>query len=228
VNTETNEKTLTETAIDAANNSNFGRRKFIFGAGLTAAAVALAACAGDDKNDVNAGGGDDEGGDIPAGDLDILAFATGLELLAVGTYQAALDAATSGALGDIPPAGAEFVQTALNQHQEIADALNGVLTGAGREEVTEANADVKAAVVDPAFAAAKNFGDAANLARTLEIAASATYLKAVQSQLTAKPIIRTAAGIQSTGQQRVAILNYVLGDYPIPDTFQKTDAAIAP
>ena len=227
MNTETSEKTLTETAINAAHNTNFGRRKFIFGAGLTAAAVALAACAGDDNNDVNAGD-DDEGGDIPAGDLDILAFATGLELLAVGTYQAALDAATSGALGDIPPAGAEFVQTALNQHQEIADALNGVLTGAGREEVTEANADVKAAVVDPAFAAAKNFGDAAKLARTLEIAASATYLKAVQSQLTAKPIIRTAAGIQSTGQQRVAILNYVLGDYPIPDTFQKTDAAIAP
>ncbi len=225
--TETDEKTLTQTAIDAATNSNFGRRKFIFGAGLTAAAVALAACSGDDDNDVTAGG-DDEGGDIPAGDLDILAFAAGLELLAVGTYQAALDAATSGALGDIPPAGAEFVQTALKQHQEIADALNGVLTGAGREEVTEANADVKAAVVDPAFAAAKNFGDAANLARTLETAASATYLKAVQSQLTAKPIIRTAAGIQATGQQRVAILNYVLGDYPVPDTFQKTDAAIAP
>jgi hypothetical protein len=224
----TTEKTLSETAIEAATENQFGRRKFLFGAGLTAAAVALAACAGDDENDVATGGEGGEGGDIPAGDLDVVAFAAGLELLAVGTYQAALDAAGSGALGEVPPAGAEFVTTAMGQHKEIADALNGVLTSNGREEVTEANADVKAAVVDPAFAAAKNFGDAANLARTLETAAAATYLKAVQSQLQSKDVIRTAAGIQATGQKRVAILNYVLGEYPVPDTFQKTDAAIAP
>lgn len=222
----TQEKNLTDTAIEAATSTNFGRRKFLMGAGLTAAAVALAACSNDDDSDVSSGGGD--GGDIPDGDLDVIAFAAGLELLAVGTYQAALDAASSGALGEIPPAGAEFVQTALNQHQEIADALNGVLSDAGRDEVTTPNAEVKAAVVDPAFAAAKNFGDAANLARTLETAAAATYLKAVQSQLQSDAAIRTAAGIQATGQKRVAILNYVLGDYPVPDTFQKTDAAIAP
>jgi len=230
--TTTNE-TLTETMIQAseAENSRLNRRKFLFGAGLAAGAVALAACAGDDDGDVNAGGdnGDDgDKADVTEGDLDVVAFAAGLEVLAVQTYQAALDAATSGALGEIPDAGAEFVKTALAHHKEYVENFNAVLTGAGREEVTEPNAAVKSSVVDPALAAAKTFGDAAKLARTLETAASATYLKAIQENLEGAGVLRTAGSIQIVNQQRIAILNFVLGTYPVPDVFQKTDAAVAP
>ena len=61
------------------------------------------------------------------------ALAASLEVLAVNTYGAALDAATGGALGEVPPAVAEFVTTAQAHHQAHLDAWNEVLTApAGR------------------------------------------------------------------------------------------------
>ena len=59
-------------------------------------------------------------------------LAASLEVLAVNTYGAALDAATSGALGDVPPAVAEFVTTAQAHHQAHLDALErGPRVGTG-------------------------------------------------------------------------------------------------
>ena len=215
-------------ALDQLSTSAFSRRRFLIGGTAAAGlAVVTAACGSDKKTDAGTTGttAGDAGTD-PSGDLGVAAFAAGLEVLAVGTYKAALDAAVAGKLGDVPAAGAEFVKTAMAHHEEHLAAWNKVLRGAGQPEVTEPNAQLKP-VVDAEFGKAKGFGDAAKLARTLEETAAATYLSAIPG-LKSKDAIKLAASIQATDAKHVAILNFVLGEYPVPDTFAKTDKAAKP
>ncbi len=158
-------------------------------------------------------------------DLKVAGLAAGLEALAVGTYKAALDAAGKGALGDVPPAVGEFVTVAMAQHQAQLDAWNKVLTGAGSTAVTEPNATLKP-TVDAEFAKVTDVAGAAKLALMLEQIASATYLNA-QNVLTDKDAIKLAGSIQIIDAQHAAILLYVLGEYPVPDVFAKTEMAAA-
>jgi len=237
VTQESNNQMDTEpSALDQLSSSAFSRRKFLIGGGVAAGLVVATAACGSDKKSTDAGTTDTTdttagdtattaGGDA-SGDLGVAAFAAGLEVLAVGTYKAALDAAVGGKLGAIPDAGAQFVKTAMSQHQEHLDAWNKVLKGAGKPEVSTPNAQLKP-VVDAEFGKAKTFGDAAKLARTLEETAAATYLSAIPS-LKSKDAIKLAASIQAIDAKHVAILNYVLGEYPVPDVFAKTDMAAKP
>ncbi len=158
-------------------------------------------------------------------DLKVAGLAAGLEVLAVGTYKAALDAAGAGALGDVPPAVGEFVTVAMAHHQAHLDAWNDVLTGAGGKAVTEPNATLKP-TVDAEFAKVTDVGGAAKLALMLEQIAAATYLNA-QNVLTDKDAIQLAGSIQIIDAQHVSILLYVLGEYPVPDVFAKVDMAAA-
>ena len=158
-------------------------------------------------------------------DLKVAQLAAGLEVLAVGTYKAALDAAGAGKLGDVPAAVGEFVTVAMAQHQAHLDAWNKVITGAGQAAVTEPNATLKP-TVDTAFGAVTDVGGAAKLALMLEQIASATYLNA-QNVLTDKDAIMLAGSIQIIDAQHAAVLLYVLGEYPVPDVFAKTDLAAA-
>ena len=158
-------------------------------------------------------------------DLKVAGLAAGLEALAVGTYKAALDAAGSGALGDVPAAVGEFVTVAMAQHQTQLDAWNKVLTGAGSAAVTEPDATLKP-TVDAEFAKVTDVAGAAKLALMLEQIASATYLNA-QNVLTDKDAIKLAGSIQVIDAQHAAILLYVLGQYPVPDVFAKVDMAAA-
>lgn len=158
-------------------------------------------------------------------DLTVANLAAGLEVLAVGTYQAALDAATAGSLGTVPPAVGEFVGTALAHHQAHLDAWNQVITGAGQPEVTEPNATLKP-TVDEQFAAVTDVAGAAKLALMLEEIAAATYLSA-QNVLTDPDAIMLAGSIQIIDAQHAAVLHFVLGEYPVPDTFAQTELAVA-
>jgi Ferritin-like domain len=158
-------------------------------------------------------------------DVKVAGLAASLEVLAVGTYKAALDAAGAGALGEVPPAVAEFVTVAMAQHQAHLDAWNKVLTGAGGAAVTEPNATLKP-TVDAAFAKVTDVTGAATLALMLEQIASATYLNA-QNVLTDKDAIQLAGSIQIIDAQHASILLYVLGQYPVPDVFAKVDMAAA-
>jgi hypothetical protein len=163
-----------------------------------------------------------DGGSV---DLKVAALAASLEVLAVETYKAALDAAGSGGLGDVPPAVGEFVTVAMAQHQEHLDAWNGVLTGAGGEAVSEPNAALKP-TVDAEFATVTDVVGAAQLALMLEQIAAATYFSA-QKVLTDKDAIMLAGSIQVVDAQHVAILLYVLGEYPVPDVFASDEMAAA-
>jgi Ferritin-like domain len=158
-------------------------------------------------------------------DLKIAGLAAGLEALAVGIYKAALDAVGKGSLGEVPPAVGEFVTVAMAQHQAQLEAWNKVLTGAGSAAVTEPDASLKP-TVDAEFAKVTDVAGAATLALKLEQIASATYLNA-QNVLTDKDAIQLAGSIQIIDAQHAAILLYVLGQYPVPDVFAKTDLAAA-
>ena len=204
--------------------AGFGRRQFLVGGGVAAAAAFLLSACGDDEDDASTGGQTDT--TAAAGGVDdakIAEVAAGLEVLAVSTYQGALDAAEANKLGAVPPAVGAYITTALSHHKEHLAAWNGVLKSAGKAEVTQPNATLKP-TVDTAFAAAKDVADVAKLALMLEDIAAQTYLKAIPL-LKSKAAIRTAGEIQIVDQQHAAILLYALGMYPVPEVFQKTDKA---
>lgn len=221
------------TGLAQAGATNTTRRRFLLGAGALAAGTLLAAACGSDNTTKNnasgastAAGGANNG--KLSGDLAIAALAASLENLAVQTYQAGLDAATMGKLGAVPPAVATFAKTAQQQHKDHAAAWNSILTGAGKSAVTGVDKTVQDAVVTPGFANVHNVADLAKFALGLENVAAATYLNGIQNAIKDPGAIKVAASIQPVEMQHAAILNLILGTYPIPDTFAKTDGARGP
>ena len=113
--------------------------------------------------------GDDRGRAAANMDLVLAKTAASLEKLAVDAYGAAGALLTTPAIMD---AATMFA----GHHQMHLDALNGVITGAGADAVTEMNQAVYDALVKPAIDAAKTEADAVNLALALEEAAAQTYV----------------------------------------------------
>ncbi len=218
------------------------RRRFLMGSAGVAGALVLAACGDDDEG--GTGGttttaGDDEttttagddttttagGGDASA-DLEVAAFAAGLEVLAVNTYTAAGQAATEGKLGEVPPAVGEFVTTAMAHHQAALDAWNEVLEAAGEPAVDAPPADLEMTVNDK-FAEVTDIKGAAMLALELEEIAADTYLAAIP-ELMSKDAIALAGSIQPIDMQHMAVLRFALGEYPVPEAFADADMAAKP
>jgi rubrerythrin len=223
----------TADTADLEQKPGFSRRRFLATSAAAGLAVALAACGNDDEqSDVGAGQSSDTtsgSNGAPAAmsaDAGVAKFAAGLEVLAVGTYKAALDAATGGKLGEVPPAVATFVTEAMDHHQSHLNAWNDVLKKAGQPAVTEPDAKLKP-TVDAEFAKVKDVAGAATLALTLENIAAQTYLKAIPS-LKSPDAIKLAGSIQAVDQQHQAILLFALGKYPVPEVFQKTEMAASP
>ena len=84
------------------------------------------------------------------------------------------------------------------------------------------------AVVTPGFANVHNVVDLAKFALGLEDVAAATYLNGIQNAIQDVSAIKVAGSIQPIEMQHSAILHFVLGDYPVPDTFAKIDGARGP
>jgi hypothetical protein len=82
-------------------------------------------------------------------------------------------------------------------------------------------------VLDQRLPGVTDFGTAAKLARDLEEIAAATYQSAIP-KISNPDAVQLAGSIQIIDAQHVAILNYVLGEYPVPDVFAKTDKAATP
>lgn len=211
---QTPETTLDETGLS--------RRRFLITTGtVVASAAVLAACGNDDDKDEDASASNtDPVPDEANSDADIAKVAASLEVLAVNTYKAGLDAATAGKLGAVPPAVATFAKTAMANHQSALDGWNGVLTSAGASAVSTPPSDLKTKV-DEAFAKVTDVTGLAELALLLEQTAADTYLAAVP-KLKDKDAITTAGRLQTIDQEHAAVLLFVLGKYPVPDVFQKT------
>lgn len=156
-------------------------------------------------------------------DVVVAGLAASLENLAVATYGAALKAAGAGKLGAVPPAVATFAKTAMAQHQDHAAAWNSIISRVGYKKITVAN-PVYAKIVDADFAKVTNVAGVAELALTLEGAAAATYLEAIKA-LSTRSAVAIAASIQPVEMQHIAILNFVLGKYPVPESFASATGA---
>jgi hypothetical protein len=210
------------------------RRQFLVGSGVVLGGLALAACSSSSKSSSTTttvtNAPTTAAGSASAkltGDLAIVALAAGLENLAVGTYQAGITAAKAGKLGTVPPAVVNFATTAQSHHTAHAAAWNAVLSRAGKPAVTGVDKTVKTAVVDPAFAKVTDVAGLATLALALENVAAATYLNGI-GLIQGAAGIQTAASIQPVELQHAAILNFVLGQYPVPNAFALTTGARIP
>ena len=207
------------------------RRSFLAGTGVVLGGVALAACGGSDDDPIDEGTGASSsssasasgGGDDAAADRAGLATNASLENLAVFAYDSALKAAPSGKFGKVPPAVATFAMTAMSQHSEHAKAFNAALVNAGGQEFTAPDPALAKPITDM-FTALKDLPGLAKLALTLEQTATQTYTRQA-GEFKSKEALALVATIAPVEHQHAATLLYVLGEYPVPDTFIKTDLA---
>jgi hypothetical protein len=208
------------------------RRGVLLGVAGLAGAGALAAC-GSSKSDSSSSTPSAAPAAMSSskatgytGDLKVVALATALENLAVTAYDGALKRASDGKLGTVPKAVATFVTTARAQHAQHAAAWNNVLTQAGLPAVTGAPLTITAkAVAD--LGKTTSVASVVKLALTLEDAAAQTYTYATANVTDAGGIM-TAATIQPVEAMHAAILNFVLGQYPVPASFIAIDKAVKP
>jgi Ferritin-like domain len=215
---------------DAEHRRGFSRRSFLTRSGLLAAGGLLVASgdAAAASTIPRLAGSRSMRREVVAGttaplDVRVAALAASLENLAVSTYASALSAATAGKLGKVPNAVATFVETAMAQHKDHAAAWNALVSSGGYKPITAPNAAI-AVSIKAAFAKVTDIAGVAKLALTLEDAAAATYLEAI-GVLSGSMAIETAATIQPVEMQHAAILNFVLGQYPVPQAFSLTAGA---
>lgn len=224
-------KTLDEFSANLAEISRkpAARRTFLLGMGGAVALGSIAACSSSKSSSGSSSSASSMGaakGATYTGDLKVVALAAALENLAVTAYQGALTMAGKGQLGTVPPAVATFVQTAMKQHMDHAQAWNGVLSKAGKPPITGAPLTITQGQV-AMLQAAKSVPDVAKLALSLENAAAETYTFATENVTDAGGIM-TAATIQPVETMHAAILSFVLGEYPVPVSFIGTSNAVQP
>lgn len=198
------------------------RRNFLKGglvsAGALGGGVVLAAC-GSTSTTTGAAS------PTPGPDLQVARLAAGLEVLAINTYTGVLTAAGQGHLGAVPPSIAQFITTTKKQHNDHLGAWNGALQQNGVAAVTNPDAALSTQVNQQAQAAiASGLIEVLKLALKLETIAVETYVQGAGGLTTAtnRELTMTIAPVEA---QHVAILNFVLGNYPVPDTTIKTDLA---
>jgi hypothetical protein len=218
---------LAEEARDAAERlaavarRQASRRTFIGtgAAGLAAAGGAgllLSACSGDSGTSATLT-------PVPAapGDLAVIRLAASIESVAITTYTTTLQAAAKGKFGTVPPAVTQFATTAKSQHTDHRNAWNQALTAAGQAAVT--TADPKLATVVAGLPLA-TITDVAKGALLLETVALETYV-ATASNLSDAGYRTTALTIAPVEAQHIAVLNFVLGNYPVSSSTVPTDQA---
>jgi hypothetical protein len=98
-----------------------------------------------------------------------------------------------------------------------------VLAAAGLPTVVGAPAELASAVSEQ-FAAVTDGAGAARVVLGVERTAAATYLDALGT-LISEPAVRLAGSMLSIDQQHVAVLLFVLGEYPVPATFATAELA---
>lgn len=215
-----------ELAARDGRSGSVARRRFLIGAGAAGLGLALAACGGNSGSSTPAASSPAKAASSYTGDLKVVALATALENQAIGAYQAALKATQAGKLGAVPPAVATFAQTAMSQHSDHAKAWNGVLSSAGKPMINNVPLSGQPQVLQ-ALGSVNSVGGVANLALQLENQAAQTYLFA-EFNVTSTGGIATASTIAPVEAMHAAILQFVLGQYPVPDNFLSVDKAANP
>jgi hypothetical protein len=222
---------FSEELAETTGDSRFlARRRFLLGAGAAGLGLALAACGSGSSSSASSSpssaASPSKSASPYSGDFKVVALATALENQAIAAYTAALSAAQAGKLGAVPPAVGTFAKTAMSQHADHAKAWNAVLQSAGKPTISGVPLSGQPAV-QQALGSVTDVGGVAKLALQLENQAAQTYLFA-EFNVTSPGGISTAASIAPVEAMHAAILQFVLGEYPVPDDFLATDMAANP
>jgi hypothetical protein len=214
--------------IAGVSRSFANRRTFLLGGAAVVGGAALAACGSSSSGGTPSRGGSTGGGNGSkyTGDLKVVALAAALENLAVAGYGLVLTSAGNGKYGKVPPAIAQFIQTVQMQHMDHAAAWNSVLTANNLPEVTTAPLTITAPSVK-ALKGAKTVTTVAAIALGIENAAAETYVSATANVKDTKGIA-VAASIAPVEAMHAAILSFVLGKYPVPNTDIGITKAVPP
>lgn len=218
---ETNQERQTHDST--ASSGLISRRGLLIGTGAFAVGgVLLAACSSGAKSSTTTTSPASAAASL-TGDLEVAGLAASLENLGVYAYGAGIRAAQAGKLGSVPPAVVTFASTAMSQHKQHAAAWNAVLTGAGKSAVTETDPALTP-TVNQMFGQVTDVAGLAKLALEIENIAAQTYQAGIGA-LSGTKATATAATIQPVEMQHAAILNLVLGTYPVPNAFNPTSSA---
>ncbi len=189
------------------------RRRLLIGGAAAAGAASLAACSSISvpPQRVAVMTGADAKGSAHFG---------ALEVLAVSTYERALG---PGAV-KLPPAATAFATAALSHHQRALGQWNSALALTEAPAVTQPPAGLQAAV-DQAFAKVTDAKSFAKVALMVEQSVCDSYMATLPT-LEAKSAVTLAGAFQVVGAEHIAVLHFLLGEYPVPDIFQKPDHAV--
>jgi hypothetical protein len=211
------------------------RRYLVLGGVGAAGALALASCGGSSSSGSSspssaaASPSASAGTETPtelASDLKIVGLAAALEVLAIDTYGYLLTQAGKGKYGTVPGAIGTFAVTAKAQHVDHLGAWNSVLTTNGKAKVATPQLTVAAAQIK-ALESHTTLTQVTEQALALENIAAETYLGAEQAVVNPGGY-KIAATIAPVEAMHAAILNYVLGNYPVPNSFIGGSLALPP
>jgi hypothetical protein len=205
------------------------RREFIRIGGVTVAVAAVAAACGSDDNETIPVTGtlptSIEGDAVEVGqelDVTLLRTAQSIEVLAVDTYQTALD---SGLV--TTPSLADMIRLFQEQHGEHAGLLAATTRDAGGTPYDEPNSYLQEQVTGPAVEVLATEEEVVTLAVELENTAAQTYVFA--SEVLSTPALRQ--GIMSIGgveARHLAVLHTVQSQPPAPFPLMPRRARIDP
>lgn len=213
------------TVLSSIVQKETSRRTFLkgglVGSGMLAGGALLAACGGSSPHAATPT--PTMNGSV---DLTVARLASSLEVLAINTYGAALQAASSGALGNVPSSIGTFATTAMAQHKDHRDAWNAALVKAGQKAQTAPDPALNG-MVQQKLKSVASVTDVANLALLLENVAAETYANGA-GLLQSKANRLVSMSIAPVEAQHAAILSFVLGQYPIPNAFFPLNNARGP
>lgn len=206
------------------------RRTFMVGGVVLAGGALLAACGKKKVGQVA------ESGALPtvpasttttapgsvATDKVLLQTAQSIEILAIDTYQKAID---SGLLTDATVK--EVAKLFQSQHQDHSDALAEAIKASGGTPVTTANQYLAENVVDKAVSELTDQKSVLVLARDLENLAAQTYVEA-GGVFTTPELRKSGMSIGETEARHITVLNIALGYAPVPLALLPTSKAIDP
>ncbi|MCB1014894.1 MAG: ferritin-like domain-containing protein [Acidimicrobiales bacterium] len=200
------------------------RRGFLkIGGATVLGAAVLAACSDDGETDVAESGLPADATTTTADpadvefDLDLLRTATSLEILAVSTYQTAID---SGLVTN--PDVAQAAVLFRDQHDDHAGALQQATTDAGGTPFEEANTFLQDNVVTPALDGLTDEDSVVRLALDLETAAAETYAWAA-GELSTTTLRQAIMGIGGVEARHQAVLRGFLDEDQVPVAFLPVD-----
>jgi hypothetical protein len=158
----------------------------------------------------------------PANDLVMLRTSSSIEVLAIQTYQKAIE---SGAL--TTPAVKSAAELFMSQHEDHQNLLKTITSDAGGQPWTQANFYLSYELVDPTVASTKTQDQWLALATLLENTASQTYSYAGGTMTT--PSLRASLmSIGATEARHLTVLYAAQGLVPVPLSLGSTAKAITP